>query len=163
VTVDRWAYVVQSLAWSLLGVPVGFLLGLHVCWECRKRGVVMPFTHRAGRIGYGVLVVVVAALAIVSQVQNSQNAAANKATTDCLRIYSTGVADAIDASRKAAAEVSTAQDALWRTIAEGLKTSNPGIRSQLERQLDDYLKARDTAKQTQAVNPIKAPRDLCPE
>jgi hypothetical protein len=159
---ERVAYLSQSLAWSLLGALVGFSVGLHICWECRKRGVEVPFTHRAGRVGYAVLVVVVAVLAIVSQVQAFQFSRDNKATTDCLRAYSTGFADAIDASRKAAAEVSSAQDDLWRTISEGLKAPGADIRGRFERQLDDYLKARDVAKQTATANAIKAPRDICP-
>lgn len=160
---DQVAYIAQSLAWSLIGVPIGFLFGVHVTWECRKRGVEMPFTHRAGRVGYAVLVVVVAALAIVSQVQAYAFSRANKATTDCLRAYSTGFADAIDASRKAAAEVSSAQDDLWRTISDGLRSPGTDVRAKFEKQLDDYLKARDAAKAAVATNPIKAPRDICPE
>ncbi len=167
---DQVAYAAQSLAWSLVGVPVGFVLGLHVAWECRKRGVQVPMTRRVGRVGYALLVVIVAALAITSQVQQYQNGQANKANTDankaitnCLRAYSKGFADAIDASRSAAADVATTQDGLWQTIADGLKAPSPEVRAQFERQLDDYLKARAAAKATQAANPIRAPRDICPE
>lgn len=162
-TMEQLAYAAQSLAWSLIGVPVGFLLGVHVSWECRRRGVSkMPLTRRFGRAGYAILVVVVAALTILSQVQAFTFSRDNKATTDCLRAYSTGFADAIDSARSAQREVSDAQDELWRTISDGLKSPGTDVRGRFESQLSEYLKARDVVKQNQATKPIKAPRDICP-
>lgn len=122
----------------------------------------MPFARRVGRVGYPVLVAVVAALGILSQVQAYQFSRDNKATTDCLRAYSTGFADAIDASRSAQVGVTDAQDDMWQTIRDGLRSPSPEIRGKFESQVDEYLKARAQAKTVLAEHPIKAPRDICP-
>ncbi len=157
-------YIVESLPWAVGGLIVGFLLGVNVRRKLAEteRDVTEPRRWWPPN-GMVILGLFVALLGVATAVQGYWLGSRTDEIARCQLAYSQGFADAIDARTQAAQEVTNAQDELWRTVQRGFQVPGPDARTQFEKQLNDYLAARQKSKATQEQNPYPpAPRDICP-
>lgn len=155
-------YLTQAIAWSITGGFVGFMVGSNLC---RKEGSAVATERRRWRPRFDhVIVAVVLALGLATALQGYFLNARQEELSRCQLAYSTGFADAIDARTQASKEKDEAQDELWRIVQSGFQAPGPDVRVRFEKQLNQYLEAREKVKESQKDNPYPpAPRDLCPE
>lgn len=181
-------YIVQSVPWALGGLLLGFFLGRAIVAADAiadvaadtptdttigdaepEQGETMsdPARRRRWFNTNTVIVAVIVALGLLTAVQAYvQGEAADRQTeqtrrlADCLRKYSNGIADALDARSTASAAAQSALDALIFAIPT--TASDAAGRAKARKAFADYKTLRANSIKTQAAHPFPpAPRDVC--
>lgn len=183
--IDCAVYVIQSVAWSLLGFVVGVVVarirpGPHVTVYVTTTEATVselePASPRPPRRAWprrvtmqGLIGAVVVVLALVSSIQgvvlqrqNVTQDAEDRRILTCQAAYANGFADALDARTTAALEAQTALDRVMDVVAESMRSGSPEARAAVQQSVDEYRDSRAKSKAAQQQNPYPpAPRDLC--
>lgn len=173
-----WTYLTQSVPWILAGLLVGFFVGRStaavdaIAVAVQDEGEPMPedtpaqeARRRRPRVTVnGVLGAVIVCLGIFTAVQSYVQSAATARLTECQTAYANGFADALDARSQSARQAQDALDAWMTKVNAIIQAPTPEARDQILQAFQDYLTARQDAKDTQHANPFPpAPRDVCKE
>lgn len=169
-------YAAHVAAWSLVGlaavphVAVDRLVGVQLTevfsmpdkiQPPRKRRWWKPKRGNAVMVLLVVFALISTAWSAVLQQASTDQGRRVEATNACLRSYSNGFADAIEARGKSAAEAQTALDELVEVVggALGSGTTTP---TTVKQAVDKYLGKRSEQRAAQQQNPYPPPpRDLC--
>lgn len=167
-------YLTLSIAWGVGGFVGGFYLGARAKKKLdpdKEPAMTSPLNeevelvvdrlpwYRRTQVWIGVTVALVG-LGTIGQ--GFVFGAKTAAITNCQAAWIQGFSTALSANSAAAQAALAPQDEMWKTFREGLTGATPDIRAKFSQQLDEYLAARQKAKDTRSDNPIvAAPANLC--
>lgn len=168
-TILSASYITEALGWTALGFLAGYLVG-RTARDVHRIARSMPQEettvddhpderrHRPSAQFYlGLLVV---CLGILTVAQGLLSDIQTRHLTDCQSSYSNAAADALDARSKASSAAQDAMDTLITDVASSMQSPpSPAVGQRIRASINDYVAARQAAKQELAAHPLPpAPR-----